>query len=421
MLETYVLTIDYDEDILATYESILSPRKKNSPESTLPQLESCHHKEIGDVELDENMINFTIQQATTCFEGIGKFQKLQDQGESVPVCIVDMRMRNGIGGIQTSLKLKEIDPYVHIIIATDYSDRSKKEILSSLKSNIYYIQKPFNSEELYQLVYSLSISYEATKTINMLNTDLEMRVEEEIEKNRQKDSLILHQAKLASMGEMIGNIAHQWRQPLNVISMLFQKIAKQHKNGVLTDEIMDKMLVQSMDTIKHMSQTIDDFRGYIQPNKEKKEYSLTNVIQHTIALIGENFKLSSINIKILIDEEIVLFGYPEDLKQVLVNLLNNSKDAIKENEILDGYIELHVKKIDDKKILISLQDNGGGIQVDYLDKVFEPYFTTKHKAQGTGIGLYMSKQIIEGQIKGSLSVRNSDAGACFSIHIPSTN
>ena len=102
-------------------------------------------------------------------------------------------------------------------------------------------------------------------------------------------------------------------------------------------------------------------------------------------------------------------------------LITTPKDAIKENEILDGYIELHVKKIDDKKILISLQDNGGGIQVDYLDKVFEPYFTTKHKAQGTGIGLYMSKQIIEGQIKGSLSVRNSDAGACFSIHIPSTN
>jgi two-component system, sensor histidine kinase and response regulator len=419
--ETHVLTIDDDKGILAAYESILSPRKKNSLEDALMQLEMLHDETVSDVESDENLIDFTLNQATSGLEGVAKLQKLHDNGISVPVCIVDMRMPNGIDGLETSLRLKLIDPHVHIIIATAYSDRSEKEILSCLKSNIYYVRKPFNSEEIYQLVYSLSISYEATKTINMLNSDLENRVEEEIEKNRQKDSLLLHQAKLAAMGEMIGNIAHQWRQPLNVISMLFQKINRQYKHGTLSDDIVDSMLVQAMDTISHMSQTIDDFRGYFEPNKEKKEYSLTQVIQQSISLVESSFSLYNIDIKTAVKDEITLCGYPEDLKQVLMNLLNNSKDAIKGNEVVEGMVEFHVEKIDEKNALILFQDNGGGIPSDYIEKIFEPYFTTKHKSQGTGIGLYMSKRIVEERIEGSISVSNNELGACFKIIIPIIN
>jgi signal transduction histidine kinase len=255
----------------------------------------------------------------------------------------------------------------------------------------------------------------------MLNSDLENRVEEEIEKNRQKDSLLLHQAKLAAMGEMIGNIAHQWRQPLNVISMLFQKINRQYKHGTLSDDIVDSMLVQAMDTISHMSQTIDDFRGYFEPNKEKKEYSLTQVIQQSISLVESSFSLYNIDIKTAVKDEITLCGYPEDLKQVLMNLLNNSKDAIKGNEVVEGMVEFHVEKIDEKNALILFQDNGGGIPSDYIEKIFEPYFTTKHKSQGTGIGLYMSKRIVEERIEGSISVSNNELGACFKIIIPITN
>lgn len=419
--EIHILTIDDDKSILATYDSILSPRKKSSLEDALMELEMLHDEAVSDVVSDENLIDFTLNQATSGLEGVAKFQKLHDNGMSVPVCIVDMRMPNGIDGLETSLRLKQIDPHVHIIIVTAYSDRSEKEILSCLKSNIYYVRKPFNSEEIYQLVYSLSISYEATKTINMLNSDLETRVEEEIEKNRQKDSLLLHQAKLASMGEMIANIAHQWRQPLNVISMLFQKVSRQHKNGTLNDEMVDTMLTQAMDTISHMSQTIDDFRGYFEPNREKKEYSLTQVVQQSIGLVKSSFSLCNISIKNTPSEEITLRGYPEDLKQVLMNLLNNAKDVIKGNDITDGLVEFYAEKIDEKTAVILFQDNGGGIPSECIDKIFEPYFTTKHKSQGTGIGLYMSKRIVEERIEGSISVSNNETGACFKIIIPITN
>lgn len=417
MMETHVLTIDDDKSILAAYESILSPRKKNTLEDALLQLEMLHEIEDSDLVSDDNLIDFNLLQATNGLDGINQFKNLFDQGISIPVCIVDMRMPNGIDGLETSLRLKQIDPYVHIIIATAYSDRSEKEILASLKSNIYYVRKPFNSEEIYQLVYSLSISYEATKTIHMLNSDLEKRVEEEIEKNRQKDSLLLHQAKLASMGEMIGNIAHQWRQPLNIISMMFQKMHRQYKNGNLNDEIADQMLHQAMDTIHHMSQTIDDFRGYFEPNKEKKEYSVLKTIQESISLVVDSFTLSNISIELINQEDAMLLGYSEDLKQVLMNLLNNSKDAITSNTITGGYVTFELSTDDDSVSLI-FTDNGGGIPSEYLDKIFEPYFTTKHKSQGTGIGLYMSKRIIDERIGGSISVTNHSTGACFIIHIP---
>ena len=138
-------------------------------------------------------------------------------------------------------------------------------------------------------------------------------------------------------------------------------------------------------------------------------------------MVKSSFTLSNITIENTINDEITLCGYPEDLKQVLMNLLNNAKDAIKGNDIAEGCVEFYIEKIDEKNALISFQDNGGGIPIDTIEKIFEPYFTTKHKSQGTGIGLYMSKRIVEERIEGSISVSNNEAGACFKIIIPITN
>jgi signal transduction histidine kinase len=415
---TNVLTIDDDASILAAYESILVPNKKTSLEDALLELEKLHEVECSVINSGEKLINFNLYQANNGMDGIDIFRQKYEEGSNIPVCIVDMRMPNGINGLETSLWLKQIDPDVHIIIATAYSDRSNKEILACLKNNIYYIRKPFNSEEIYQLVYSLSISYEATRKIQRLNSDLERRVEDEIEKNRQKDSLLFQQAKLAAMGEMIGNIAHQWRQPLNIISMLFQKVHRQQKKGTLDTLTMEATLNQAMETINHMSQTIDDFRGHFEPNKEKVHFTVLSVIQSVITLVEESFKIANIEIQTYIQSEISLYAYPEDLKQVLMNLLNNTKDAIKSNDVTRGMIRFDVLITDNNEISINFSDNGGGINNEYIDKIFEPYFTTKHKSQGTGIGLYMSKRIVEERLGGAITVCNTDIGANFNILIP---
>jgi signal transduction histidine kinase len=414
-----VLTIDDDTTILEAYAAILAPYKKTSLEDAILKLEQLHDIECSAIDPTDRTMNFNLFQANNGLDGVEIFRRHYEEGLSIPVCIVDMRMPNGIDGLETSLRLKQIDPDVHIIIATAYSDRTNKEILDALKSNTYYIRKPFNSEEIYQLVYSLSISYTSTKTIQRLNNDLEVKIEEEIEKNRQKDSLLFQQAKLAAMGEMIGNIAHQWRQPLNIISMLFQKVYRQHTNGTLDNTAMEHALSQAMDTITHMSQTIDDFRGHFEPNKEKVHYTLYSVIENAIALVEPSFNLANITVETSVQSDIELYGFPEDLKQVLLNLVNNAKDAIVSNTVSIGAIRLEADCSEDKtQALIRIYDNGGGIDIQYIDKIFEPYFTTKHKSQGTGIGLYMSKRIVEEHLGGSIRAHNDAEGALFTIVIP---
>jgi signal transduction histidine kinase len=414
-----VLTIDDDTTILEAYAAILAPYKKTSLEDAILKLEQLHDIECSAIDPTDRTMNFNLFQSNNGLDGVEIFRRNYEEGLSIPVCIVDMRMPNGIDGLETSLRLKQIDPDVHIIIATAYSDRTNKEILDALKSNTYYIRKPFNSEEIYQLVYSLSISYTSTKTIQRLNNDLEVKIEEEIEKNRQKDSLLFQQAKLAAMGEMIGNIAHQWRQPLNIISMLFQKVYRQHTNGTLDNTAMEHALSQAMDTITHMSQTIDDFRGHFEPNKEKVHYTLYSVIENAIALVEPSFNLANITVETSVQSDIELYGFPEDLKQVLLNLVNNAKDAIASNGVSSGAIRLEADCSEDKtQALIRIYDNGGGIDLQYIDKIFEPYFTTKHKSQGTGIGLYMSKRIVEEHLGGSIRAHNDAEGALFTIVIP---
>jgi len=414
-----ILTIDDDTTILEAYASILAPYNKTSLEDAILKLEQLHDIECSAIDPADRTMNFNHFQANNGLDGVEIFRQKYEEGSTIPVCIVDMRMPNGIDGLETSLRLKQIDPDVHIIIATAYSDRTNKEILDSLKSNTYYIRKPFNSEEIYQLVYSLSISYTSTKTIQRLNNDLELKIEEEIEKNRQKDSLLFQQAKLAAMGEMIGNIAHQWRQPLNIISMLFQKVYRLHKNGTLDQEAMGHTLTQAMDTINHMSQTIDDFRGHFEPNKEKIEYSLFGVIENTITLVEPSFNLSGITLQMPENSDVQLYGFPEDIKQVLLNLVNNAKDAIIANNVGEGIIRIEIiPSLDIAEATIRIHDNGGGIDAQCIDKIFEPYFTTKHKSQGTGIGLYMSKRIVEERIGGTISASNEGNSAVFSLHIP---
>lgn len=414
-----ILTIDDDSTILDAYASILVPYKNSSLEDAVLQLEQLHNMDQSDIAPVDMYVKFNVFQANNGLNGVNIFLEKYNDGITIPVCIVDMRMPNGIDGIETSLRLKQIDPDVHIIIATAYSDRTTKEILDALKTNIYYIRKPFNNEEIYQLVYSLSNSYFTIKTIRQLNNNLEIKINNEIEKNRQKDLLLFEQSKFSALGEMIGNIAHQWRQPLNIVSMLFQKIERSHKNNTLNDENMNKLVTQALDTVDYMSQTIDNFRSQFEPNREKEKYNLSSTIANTVALVDNSFNILGITIEIDILASIDLYGFPQDLKQILLNLLNNAKDAITLNSISSGKILIKAEYTDNQeKILIKVEDNGGGINKDYIDKIFEPYFTTKHKSQGTGIGLYMSKQIVEKHLGGTITVSSSNTNTCFNIIFP---
>ena len=258
---------------------------------------------------------------------------------------------------------------------------------------------------------------EKSKLLKELNEGLEERVKEEIKKQQKQEQLLIQQSKLAAMGEMIGNIAHQWRQPLNALSLVLQNINFAYEMGDLDEKFMNKSIEKANLLTNTMSKTIDDFRNFFKPNKQEVEFFLSDAVKNAITLIESTFQHHSINIEIKIEDDVNIKGFPNEFSQVILNILNNAKDAIIENKIIGGKVSIDVKKEKDNAI-ISIIDNAGGIPNEILEKIFNPYFTTKEEGKGTGIGLYMSKTIVETNMGGKLHVENVKSGANFVIIFP---
>ncbi|QKF66725.1 PAS sensor-containing two-component system histidine kinase [Arcobacter venerupis] len=247
---------------------------------------------------------------------------------------------------------------------------------------------------------------------------LEQKVEEEIKKRFKQERLLVQQSKMATMGEMMAAIAHNWRQPLNTISLLSASITKKLLNSKLTKDYIDNWIIKMNNQVNFMSQTIDDFRNFYKPEEKFKEVSLKKIILKVISLISLQLKINNIKIEVNIQEPILLVCLENQLQQALINVLINSKEAILNKNIKNGMILLNAKK-DDSFVNLIIQDNGGGIEnEENFTSIFEPYFTTKANSHGTGIGLYMTKIIIEQNMKGKIETKNINNGFEFTIKIP---
>jgi C4-dicarboxylate-specific signal transduction histidine kinase len=249
------------------------------------------------------------------------------------------------------------------------------------------------------------------------NKELEKKIKEEVKKNRDKDKLLFQQNKMAALGEMLGNISHQWRQPLMEINSLFLPIeAKLHMDISLEKEEILESINKLNEITKYMSNTIDDFRDFFATDKEKIEFKLLEQINSTINIISGGLKVNNINLDIIIKKNPTLLGYKNEYSQVLINIINNAKDILIQRKIENPYIKISIYE-EKGNIITSIEDNGGGINVVPLEKIFEPFFTYQ-KSNGSGLGLFMSKLIIQNNMQGSLSVQNSSFGAIFKIIIP---
>ncbi|XDD48821.1 PAS domain S-box protein [Leptospira sp. WS92.C1] len=258
---------------------------------------------------------------------------------------------------------------------------------------------------------------EKTNALEELNRSLEARVESEIASRREQEKAMIVRSRLADMGEMIGNIAHQWRQPLNSIGLLVQDIYYVHNFESLDERYLKQSTDKIMNLIEQMSATIDDFRNYFRPNKTKEKFSLISVIQKSFYLIEESLKNQNIKIYFNSDSDYEVFGFPNEFSQVILNVIGNSRDAIMEAQPENPAIYVEIRKEKENKVVI-VRDNGGGIENAVLEKLFQPYFTTKDQGKGTGIGLYMSKSIIENNMGGRIQAYNSDSGAVIRIELP---
>ena len=238
------------------------------------------------------------------------------------------------------------------------------------------------------------------------NKELEKRIKEEVEKNREKDRLLFQQSKLASLGEMLGNISHQWRQPLMEINSLFLPIeAKINLDMKLDNKEILESISKLNDITKYMSNTIDDFRDFFATNKEKIEFKLLEQINSTVNIISGGLKANNIKLDIIIQKNPVILGYKNEYSQVLINIINNAKDILVQRKIKNPYMKISIYE-ENNNIITSIEDNGGGITVNPIEKIFEPFFTYQ-KINGSGIGLFMSKLIIENNMLKMLTMAQS--------------
>jgi len=256
-----------------------------------------------------------------------------------------------------------------------------------------------------------------TSVIKKINANLEQRVKEEVEKNKQHQKLMIQQCRHAQMGEVISMIAHQWRHPLNNLSLIIQDAIFQYKMNKLDENVISRLNIESSKQIKQMSNTIKEFRTFFQPDNVSVKYDISRSTIDALDIVRPMLEAENISLDVETQDNIYVVGFPTELGQAVVNILVNSKDALIENNITDKSIKLSLALIDNDAVII-IEDNGGGIPLEIVDKIFDPYFSTKMAKNGTGIGLYMTKIIVEEHIDGKLSVSNSDNGVVVQIVIP---
>ena len=254
------------------------------------------------------------------------------------------------------------------------------------------------------------------KTLEEFNKELQKKVDREVKKNQENQKHLMQQNKLAQMGEMISMIAHQWRQPLAAISSTTNTLLIKSMMGKYDKEFFNERLNNINTYSQHLSSTIDDFRYFFKKTKEKREISLSSICEDSLGIIQTSLKSKGIDIQKNYQCNRKLSTYPNELKQVVLNLLKNAEDVLMEKEIKDKLIKIETLH-ENSKFIIRISDNAGGIPENIIDKIFEPYYSTKLEKEGTGLGLYMSKTIIEDHCHGKIYAKNNNEGAVFIIEL----
>ena len=291
------------------------------------------------------------------------------------------------------------------LIAPQHGSMIEKERISPLIAQMKELECGLYIEEGYR--------DELIDTIEALKKK-DLALLESLDKLREKEELLFQKAKMADMGEMIGNIAHQWRQPLAINNTLISILKEKSQREILEDKELMAKLNEMEKNIQYMSRTIDDFMGFYHPSKKKMNFYVSDVVEHALEIIRPMLNKLNIEIRFRSSNKFYVNGYMNEYTQVIVSILTNAKDALLHKKVKDAYIEIVLSETIDT-VILKISDNAGGIKKENIHRIFDPYFTTKHKSIGTGLGLYISKMIIEKNMNGTLSVENTQEGAAFTI------
>ena len=391
--------------------------------------------------LRENYKNLILVEVKNIHEGLEEIQKGTLFGYVGNLATVGFAIQeNYIGQIKIIAKLEESlhgsigsrkdEPLLHNILqkALDSINKTQREeiynkwIYVNYQKEVSYVLFNKITIGILLLLVLFTLIYRQY-LLKKMNKQLHEKIKIEMQKNEEKNRISIQQSRMASMGEMIENIAHQWRQPLSTISVLASGMEVKKELGILSDEDIISSIKHIKNTTQYLSNTIEDFRSFFSKDKISSNLDIKNTIKKALDLVNATFITNQITVEQDV-QSIIFSSYENELIQVLMNILMNAKDALEHKES-EKLILIKVKKVKEK-ISISIRDNAGGVPEDIIDKIFEPYFTTKHQFNGTGIGLYMSKLIVEKHLDGELNVKNISysfknkihKGALFKIILP---
>ncbi len=356
--------------------------------------------------------NYIVDTSFTSKEGMLKLRE-----DDYDLLVLDMELPDihGLKVLEMIRKDARFKSLPIIVLSGTSNPQIIRDVLKNGAND--FLKKPFVFEE-FILKVDLWIDYfmksialeEKTQELKYLNTNLEKLVMQEVEKNSKKDKILFQQSRHAQMGEMIAMIAHQWRQPVSNIKsaalIIEQKIKMKKFNDDLALDISSKIQKYT----EYLSDTIDDFRNFFKPNKKIQNTNFKIIYEKVMGLIESSLVKNNIKVDCKIKDLKDFESFENELVQVLLNLIKNAEDILIQKDIQDKQIIINIDGL-----MLSVQDNAGGIPEDIIDKIFDPYFSTKTKTDGTGLGLYMSKTIIEDHCNGKLTVKNNENGALFEI------
>jgi len=296
---------------------------------------------------------------------------------------------------------------------------SKKETVGVFQAlNKQSNSKKFHEDDI-KLLDLVTLYMGEVFESTLLYENLALQVEEEIQKNKQKDAILYEQAKIAALGDMIGNIAHQWRQPLSAISLVASSIHLEKDMGILDVEKLSEKMDLIVNKAQYLSNTINTFRDFVKNEKVYKNIDVIDEINQAIEIVKTVLDDCNITLYNEIDDKLALTMnmVSGELQQVIINIVNNAKDVLLEKQLEHPWIKIALE-IQNNMLKISIEDNGGGVCEEIKSRIFEPYFTTKHQSQGTGLGLHICYKIIVESMKGDIHLQNTENGAYFVIEIP---